>query len=174
MKFIWTSTYACTRAHVHIHLINKTYTLHAHMRIMCTRTVVELSHAAQARKHTRARTGCTCPVFIEAPVFQQERAAAHHQCHHQCSRSRSTHAAPKPAALNVNPTLQAPVLRCNPQTGTSAPWLSHAAPVDADMSGQYIRNGPPGLRWVHHTLDGRLFHLHQGLDLPPRTACFSV
>ena len=121
MKFIWTSTYACTRAHVHIHLINKTYTLHAHMRIMCTRTVVELSHAAQARKHTRARTGCTCPVFIEAPVFQQERAAAHHQCHHQFSRSRSTHAAPKPAALNVNPTLQAPVFRCNPQTGTSAP-----------------------------------------------------
>ena len=94
--------------------------MHMHCSIYISQMSM-LFHAAQARKHTRARTGCTCPVFIEAPVFQQERAAAHHQCHHQFSRSRSTHAAPKPAALNVNPTLQAPVLRCNPQTGTSAP-----------------------------------------------------
>ena len=119
--------------------------MHMHCSIYISQMSM-LFHAAQARTHTRARTGCTCPVFIEAPVFQQERAAAHHQCHHQCSRSRSTHAASKPAVLNVNSTLQAPVLRCNPQTGTSAPWLSHAAPVDADMSGQYnLRDGQPTL-----------------------------
>ena len=147
--------------------------MHMHCSIYISQMSM-LFHAAQARTHTRARTGCTCPVFIEAPVFQQERAAAHHQCHHQFSRSRSTHAAPKPAALNVNPTLQAPVLRCNPQTGTSAPCCRTLRPWMRICQDNIFRNGPPGLRWVHHTLDGRLFHLHQGLDLPTRAARFSV
>ena len=121
-------------AHVHtcIHTSGKhdihAVRLHAYN---CTRIVVELSHAAQARKHTRARTGCTCPVFIEAPVFQQERAAAHHQCHHQCSRSQdpdqlTPHPNLQPSTLN--PTLQAPLLRCKPQTHvpccrTLRPWM---------------------------------------------------
>ena len=91
-------------AHVHscIHTSCK-HDVHAvrlHAYNTCTRIVVELSRAAQARTHTRARRGCTCPVFIEAPVFQQERAAAHHQCHHQCSRS------PDPDQLTPHPNLQ--------------------------------------------------------------------
>jgi hypothetical protein len=47
----------------------------------------------------------------------------------QIQISLSTHTAPKPAALNVNPTRQAPmcVLRCNPQTGTSAPFVARCA-----------------------------------------------
>jgi hypothetical protein len=79
--------HTCTRAHTSCK--HDIHALRFRAYNICTRIVVELSHAAQARTHTRARTGCTCPVFIEAPVFQQERAAAHHQCHHQCSRSRS-------------------------------------------------------------------------------------
>ena len=149
--------------------------MHMHCSIYISQMSM-LFHAAQARKHTRARTGCTCPVFIEAPVFQQERAAAHHQCHHQCSRSRSTHAAPKPAALNVNPTLQAPVLRCNPQTGTSAPCCRTLRPwmrICQDNT-IFATANQPCLRWVHRTLHGRSFRLRQGLDLPPRAACFSV
>ena len=90
----------------------------------------------------------------------------------QISRSRSTHTAPKPAALNPKPYTSSPSAPV--QATDACAVLSHAAPVDADMSGQYIRNGPPGLRWVHHTLQGGLFHVHQGLDLPPRAACFSV
>ena len=74
--------------------------MHECICTICISQMSMLSNAAQARTHTRARRGCTCPVFIEAPVFQQERAAAHHQCHHQCSRS------PDPDQLTPHPNLQ--------------------------------------------------------------------
>jgi hypothetical protein len=67
-------------------------------------------------------------------------------------------------------------LRCNPQTGTSAPCCRTMRPwmrISQDNN-IFATTNQPCVRWVHRTLHGRSFRLRQGLDLPPRAACFSV